>query len=618
MKKRIFGLVLVTFLLCGCAVDDPDSAAETTEQVIEVTEPPGSYAPGSEVESRTGGAVRAYPLEISNCYAIAADGSDLLLFSGSETTALTKLSGGNLYTTAATQLDVPVYPEDPSFRITENGITYFDTNTREVVFLDNDLKEVNRIQTPKDMTGSPILSANRLKLYYCTADAVRVLDLETGLDKLLKEMSYDSQSLSDILLGDTVLYCSICDGEARKALFLSTETGSQLDLVADTLEITSNADSYFAKLPEGTMQALLFGKSGAEMQMLVPEDAFAECRYLPDIGAAVTVSEMENAIQLSCYDLASGTRIAGLELEVNCLWSMTEVDGLIYILTYNAETGGEIIYRWDASQTPAGDETVYTGPRYTLDNPDTEGLAECESCAQQLSETYSLEILTGTAATAVQPWDYDLQPEYQVPVIRRELKKLETLLANFPEGFFATLSDGTIDGPLKISLVRTITGSPESGSLDEANGVQFWEGEKAYVAVAAGDALEKTFYHELFHVIETRVFSECSTYYEWDSLNPEGFSYDYNYITNQDRDDSQYLSDGTRAFIDTYSMSYPKEDRARIMEYAATAGNESYFQSETMQAKLRTLCKGIREAFDLREYPNVLIWEQYLNKPLTP
>jgi len=65
-------------------------------------------------------------------------------------------------------------------------------------------------------------------------------------------------------------------------------------------------------------------------------------------------------------------------------------------------------------------------------------------------------------------------------------------------------------------------------------------------------------------------------------------------------------------------MSYPKEDRARIMEYAATEGNESLFVSKTMQNKLKTLCVGIREAFDLREYPNVIIWEQFLEKSLAP
>ena len=65
-----------------------------------------------------------------------------------------------------------------------------------------------------------------------------------------------------------------------------------------------------------------------------------------------------------------------------------------------------------------------------------------------------------------------------------------------------------------------------------------------------------------------------------------------------------------------YSMSFPKEDRARIMEYAMMPGNEAYFKSSTMQSKLKTVCKGIREAFGLKKYAEPLPWEQYLKKPL--
>ena len=63
-------------------------------------------------------------------------------------------------------------------------------------------------------------------------------------------------------------------------------------------------------------------------------------------------------------------------------------------------------------------------------------------------------------------------------------------------------------------------------------------------------------------------------------------------------------------------MSFPKEDRARIMEYAMMPDNAACFESEIMQKKLRQLCLGIREAFGLKKSTEVFIWEQYLNEPL--
>ena len=62
--------------------------------------------------------------------------------------------------------------------------------------------------------------------------------------------------------------------------------------------------------------------------------------------------------------------------------------------------------------------------------------------------------------------------------------------------------------------------------------------------------------------------------------------------------------------VDLYSMSYPKEDRARIMEYAMMEDTGSYFTSKIMSRKLDTLCKGIRKAFNLGD--GDYLWEQYL------
>lgn len=627
MMKRLIPLLLAALLLCGCAADPQptESLLDETQipetQYVAPTEPAGSYMPGSEAEVQTGGALRAYPMEAADCYAIATIGSDVLLFSGADSTVLTRLAGDNLYTIARCELDVMVYPEDASFRISENGITYYDYNDRSVVFLDNDLHEVSRISAPEAMIGTPILSSNRLKLYYCTDQAIRVLDLETGLDRLLKEISYPQQGLEGILMNDTVLYCSVSDGDENNALFIFTETGELLYQRENDMELTSYGGNYYTQFAEGTLQANLFGSYEEDPEMLIPADPFAPIWYLENVNGAVTASGAYGSLSLDYYDLGSGMRTADLELaEVNTPWCM-EADaekGCVYFLADEIAGDGEVIYRWDIAESPSGDETVYTGPRYTLDNPDTEGLAACSQQAEELSARYGVEVLVGMEAVAVEPWDYEMYPEYQVPVIEKELENLATVMETFPDGFFDTLADGTSDGPVKICLVRSLTGSPESGSLAEASGIQFWSDGQAYVAIAAGYTFAQSFYHEMFHVIESRVFSECTAYYDWEDLNPDGFQYDNDYLTNQERVEDTYLQGETRAFIDTYSMSYPKEDRARIMEYASMTGNEEFFESETMQAKLETLCKGIREAFDLREYPNELIWEQYLNEPLIP
>lgn len=615
MKHLILPLLLA-LLLCGCgggAIHETTFPDETT-MLPEPTEPAGIYCPESAAEMLTEGAVRMYLPSISDIHDMAIQGGDILLFSGQEGTTLTKLTGENLFTIAETRLPCGISPKDPSFQFSGKGITYYDEQARAVVFLDEDLKEVNRLAVPEMLTGKPALASDRLKLYYCTEDAVRVLDLETGLDRLLKQISYPEQSVSGIWLDDTVLQCTITDSDAY-TIFLSTQTGSLLCEPREDLEFTAGSGMYYAGMFSGDMRELVYGRPGEEPRMLIPEDAFADSWYLAEINGLVTASCGDTAVELSCYDLDSGLRTGAVTLPGETAIWCAEAEpesGLVYLMGYDIGLGREVIYRWDVSRTPSGDTDVYSGPRYTLEEPDTAGLTACESYAGELGSRYGVQILVGLEAARTQPWDYELETEYQVPVLRRELEKMSRLLENFPEGFFEDL-DNT-----KICLVRSLSGSAESGSLERANGIQFWVGDTAYVALAAGEVFEQTFYHELFHVIETHVFSECTAYYDWDALNPQGFEYDMSYIANPEREDSEYLRDETRAFIDSYSMSYPKEDRARIMEYAATAGHGYYFQSDTMQAKLETLCMGIREAFDLGQYPNALIWEQYLKEPLTP
>ena len=118
------------------------------------------------------------------------------------------------------------------------------------------------------------------------------------------------------------------------------------------------------------------------------------------------------------------------------------------------------------------------------------------------------------------------------------------------------------------------------------------------------------------HIIDSRVLTVCKAYDDWSTLNPSGFQYGYSHISNLSLDDRGWTVGTNRAFIDLYSMTYPKEDRARIMAYSMMRGNESVFESDTMQKKLRQLCLGIREAFGLKKSTDTFLWEQYLKEPI--
>jgi hypothetical protein len=615
--KRIFVLLMLLALLCGCGADQPEETAapSVSTEPVEITEPAGIYVPSSDLETLTEGAVLCYVPDAS-CYGFRMMEEDVLAFCGKENTSLIRYSGEHMYPIAGAKLDCRLSPDDRSFQISSNGITYFNPDSREVVFLDRDLKEVRRLEMPEEMVGYPVLSANRMQVYYCTADAICVYDTTTELNKLLKTISYPRQSVVDVLLNDSVLCCSLEDEHGQEhTLFISTETGQLLSQTVAGMEVTASRETAYAKVPEGIQELLVFGRAGENSMVLTPAEISGENWYLPQSHGLVSADIRQEKTTLDYYDLDSGRRTASVDLPARISPRCVEIrqsDGCVLVMAYDSLSDSPVILSWQKNASPTGDATVYTGPRYTAKAPDVAGLKQCRELADLIGQKYGLRILVGADAVVHQPWDYTLEMEYQTPVIHRQLEVLAQVLSNFPEGFF-----GKLYGEPRISIVRSIRGNAESGSIHTAQGLQFWDGECAFVALAAGDTLPGAFYHEMFHVMDSKILSETRVYYYWHNLNPDGCEYFEDYTSYQQADVSRYLQDEDRAFIDAYSMCYPKEDRARIMEYACQEGNAHYFQSEIMQKKLELLCKGIQEAFGLKDYPDALLWEQYLNKPET-
>ena len=608
--KRVFALLLLALLLCGCAAQPPEETTGTTMETlpaVEPTEPTGSYEPDSAMEAATGGAVRAYTPDISDAYAVAVLDGDPVIFSGMANTTLTRLTGENLYITAAVTLDTWLDPSAPSVQVTKKGISYYDSRTRELVLLGTGLKEIGRVALPEDIVGEPVISADRKHIYYCLEHSVWEMTVETGISRMIKEISETFASAGGLLMENTVLQCSL---EDRRQIFLSTEVGKTLWQGDGDITVTGAGNNWYAVVPEGIIQAYVYGTGEDDKQMLLLESFEGTGRYLADMNCLVSISGAGKDTRLDCFDLGTGKRISALETGDTVLHlASNAAAGVVCVLT-----GEGSLYLWNVAALPTGEETVYSMPRYTLESPDEAGYEQCAAYAEEIGDRYGVRILFGEAAVAVQPKNYDLTGEYMVPVLMAELEKLDALLSMYPEGMLEAAAD-TTGGTLYICLVREVAGSAELGIPDTVGGTQYWNGSDSYVAMAVGSD-GGDWYHQMYHALETKLMSDSKACYDWEYLNPEGFDYDYNYILNQDREDGGWLEGENRYFIDLFSMSFPREDRAAIMAYAMMENCGEYFATEAMQAKLHALCVGLREAYGLQKSPDTFLWEQYLSESL--
>lgn len=611
-------LLLILALLSGCAAHSP--ANLLTEQTVPAAEPAALYDPNSQTEAETRGAIRCYPLQGTVCTGLMQGQDCILLFEsaqGGTTISKFDVSAGTI--TACVTLSFPLDHQDASIHPWHRGFSCFDPISRKTILIDHDLQIAGQIDAPEGMLGIPILSQDGTALYYCTETSIRALEPASGISRVLKESAYSHQSVCALLLDDTVLHCTLNDGKEHTSLFLSAQTGSTQGISHKILDIQSFSARFYAVLQEGNTRPLVFGDAASHPQMLLfPGGSTSYC-ILPENHAAVTAQQPSpEKITLDHYDLHTGLRTASITFHSNSLprCFVAQSGCPIWFVRYDSAYDCDTLYCWDPALSPAADSHIYTGIHHTQNTPDSDALEECIHYAQELGNRFGIEILVYRDAASFQPTDYKLVPEHLAPVLMRELRQLEKSLSSFPIAFLQTIVQ-RFDG-LTICIVRSLQALSPSASPDYPNGCQFWNGHHAYIALTAGTDTEQGLYHMLCHLIDTVVLNESSAYDTWGELNPTGFDYDYDYAANRIRNSTAYLLDSSRYFVDMFSMSFPKEDRARIMEYAMTPGSEALFQGPFMQAKLHTLCFGIREAFQMEDSPEVLLWEQYLHTPLAP
>ena len=611
--RRLISLVLAALLLTGCSEPVQEIPRQTSEAppVVSVCPEPPAEPPIQSMPA----SIEVFPLHEAKVLGMTAMGDRLLVLSEmAERTVLSALDSRQLECTASYVLKGVTFPTPGMLHIGMSGFSYYCDEEREIVQVDGNLQEVRRIQVPQGIVGAPIFSQDYGICYYGTADGLWAWDVDSGVTTILLKDPAPYKNMENLLYNDQILQCALGYGDEGSYLYLNTADGSELWRDSSCADVKISRDQFYATVAEGRAETLLFGTMGQEPVSLVPREDYGKSFFFPQSHRAICCMSDSRSLKISCYDLASGLRTAEVSLPGSFLpFQAAEIGGRIYLLA--EDDLGQSVLCWDASQSPVTDSTVYTGTYFTPEAPDQDGLQHCLDYASQLSQRHGVEILVWERAVEVPPWDYNLTPEYLVPVIMRQLQLLDGRLQNYPEGMLRALSEDC--GGLRISLVREITGKENSGSLSTAKGLQYWDKQGGNYIVLAHDT-EYTLYHELCHVIDNYIEPRSDVFEAWNDLNPKGFQYDMDYQKNVSRDGSQYLKNSSRSFIDTYSMSFPTEDRARIMEYAMTSDNEFLFTSSTMQKKLYLLSYGIRQVFGLLDSPRQFLWEQYLDEPFRP
>ena len=423
--KRFILLLLAMLLLCGCHND----TKETTQQSTDATEAPIQhiYAPDHSITELTQGAVNVYELSGHSVTGIRFFGEQLLVFTMDDhvelTTVLT-LGGEQWGVLRSTTLECALYPHEVTISADGQTLAYYNAQENCVILLDKTLSELRRIQLPDQVTDQPVLTKDLTSLYYCAGNEIFSLDLESGLSQLLKQHNCFSQSLTALHFDDEVLevFLTLENGESQVA-FISTENGQTTGTDKGLLSLASYGKHYLLQRLDGAVTETLLGQREQEIRSVTLSSGQALYPAFPlNAVAAVTGS------QIALYDVNSGKTTSLVDLAPN-VQVVTAIphpsENQLWLWVQDQQTNAPLLLQWKAAESKVSDDTVHLQKRFTINDPDVEGIAASQQQADAMSADRGISL---SVSPMVAPQGYEFVAEHQVVSLNDALTQLDAAL----------------------------------------------------------------------------------------------------------------------------------------------------------------------------------------------
>ncbi len=588
-------IMLTAILLTGCKKEQPQVS---TEPSAPEEESKGLIVKDSAVEQQTGGAVSVYTLPKDTYFDLAGMGNHLLTLGRNGLTLLTGEKGEVLATLPTTEI-TPLTVMDTAV----TGLAYYLPSVRQVVVLNPQLQMGTQMEMPENIVGNPVISLVRNEVFYSTGNELRGLNLNTGISRLIRQQTAGTQTLLGVYFNGTVLLCQMTNGTETVMTYISSETGQTLGNAQKVSNLQTYGENFYANWMDGTVRQSVFGtRQDTYSCFLAPrpgEDTAGGRQSVLEMNGIVDYVKTAGGIEFSFYDLDTGRCTSRVMVPNMMMPTQLCCDGSrIWILTADEQNS---LYSWDITKSPVEGGEDYTGPLYTLDNPDTEGLAQCRDQADDYEVKYGVKILLWRDAVKYSE-GHTLEIEHNPQVIDGMLEQMISVLEKFPEKFLLKTVEA---GWIRIALVQSIDGGQDW--------VQFWKEGDCYVVISSHGDVVQSLIRGISYGIDSHVLGNSRDYDTWDEMNPKGFAYAYD---GELKERPAYLEGNTRAFTDTLSMRYPLEDRCSIFYNAMLPDNQEMFTSPIMKEKLLRVCTGIRESYNLEKSTDTYPWEQYLGTSL--
>lgn len=526
-------------------------------------------------------------------------------------------SGSIIHKTVLSGLEVP------EIQLIDNMIAVNDIAGPKACILDAQLNIINEYGF--DYNNVAFNSDATCAYVFSTDSGIQVIDLNSNTKKLIYE------DLCDFYLCET-------NGNFANITFINKNTllksGGILNLKTGEINFLPNETCpWFIEYTEPEYLIQLHAENNSycigtkdNLQLLHAENTDA-IKLLNSTSHLLMYSYDEDFNRvLKLFD-HNGTYLSSIKLEgvtsellLEPVWSQ-QLEGY-FLTTIDEKSGSDKLLFWDINKETEGEDLQLSDFSELYNIPEgKEVSAELYTKAKDISEKYGVNILIAEQCDT--EYDgYNAELLFSEADIDIALDTIDVTFATFPDGFFEQLkydSYSTIEVHVNGALSNNVE---YENAVDMPEAFVSHEDSKTLLVIDGRDTyfedinfhLQTTLYHEVSHMIDKRLkfyrqYHDDAIYSDegWLSLNPEGFEYnnDYNGVL-----DPAYYG----YFIDDYSCSFPTEDRARVLEYAASGQTYAFSNCQGLIDKLDYYCKGIRDGFDTSGWPDETPWEETLTK----
>ncbi len=498
-------------------------------------------------------------------------------------------------------------------QILDQGLALLEHYRGRVTLLDENLEEKATLQL--DFTdGLLALSPDGNTLYGVRPqDGILVKHLATGETRTLLT---DAKNLYGGEMTATTLALSYTDKttQQHESALLDLATGEIYSIPFEgVFSSPQKAGDYWLCSVFGETGKYFFGTENRPYALTLKEK-YSTAFFLHDPDRILVKRYMEEGMEMTLYAL-DGTFLSRVMVKgtpTNLLWWQ---NGYLFLAT--DENGGDHLFFWEVG-APTSGQSLSFSPAYEPPAKGSVVSQELYTRAETLGEEYDV-IISIAEQIDDEYMDFSATQELDEALISKALDGVESVLSQFPKNFIPQLRYGTML-KLEIHLAGAVgrPSTPETVSgFDSFSGFTETRAAKIVVVldITKTATMAQTFCHEMVHVINGKLDFDASLrndalYSEeaWQKLNPDTFQYAGTY----DQMPMSYFTDGLDAyFIDLYSRTYAKEDRARMLEHAMV-GNSWMFSTPQRKAKLQYLCDCIRDCFDTTDWPEKTFWEKAL------